>query len=142
MKIAVTGSRSIKDTDTVFMHLDKLIDGLVKDGWLGADEPVSIVSGGAKGVDTLAKEYANINGYDFFLYKPYHLVDNRTEYDPKYFFARNKQIVDNADYVFIFWDGQSHGTAHVMKLCDKTKKTYQLIRMDGTHETIKAGGTD
>lgn len=142
MKIAVTGSRSIQDADTVFMHLDKTIDWLVKEGWIDAEEPVSIVSGGAKGVDTLAKMYADINDYDFFLYKPYHLVDNRTEYDPKYFFARNKQIVDNADYIVVFWDGESHGTAHVLKLCNKSKKPYQLIRMDKVHNTIKAGGTD
>jgi predicted Rossmann fold nucleotide-binding protein DprA/Smf involved in DNA uptake len=121
MRLAVVGSRTITDFDTVKAAIYEAIEQ-----YASPDDAIVIVSGGAKGVDTVAQEWAKSNGIDFILFKPHHMIDPSVEYSPKFFFARNKQIADNADVVVILWDGQSNGTKHMIDYCKKRKKTYIL----------------
>ena len=122
MKLAVVGSRGIHNREFVYDKIDSYIR-LVRDG------PVCILSGGAKGVDTLAYEYCDDHSIDFILFKPYHLIDNKVEYNPRYFFTRNKQIADNADLVLCFWDGQSSGTRHMIEYCQRHNKRHKVIEV-------------
>jgi len=124
MRLAVVGSRTITDMGTV---ADAILNAVEQ--YCQPDECLVIVSGGAKGVDTVAQEWAKSSGADFILFKPYHMIDPSTEYSPKFFFARNKQIADNADVVVILWDGQSNGTKHMIDYCKKRKKTYMLTEV-------------
>ena len=126
MRVAVVGSRSIVDQDLINYHLDQIF--LPCGGDHGED--IVIVSGGAKGVDTLAREWAKINNKDFILFKPYHLIDDSVEYHPRYFFVRNKQIIDNSDMVIVFWDGKSKGTIDAMKRARKQGKDITVIEID------------
>jgi predicted Rossmann fold nucleotide-binding protein DprA/Smf involved in DNA uptake len=131
MRVAITGSRSITNHDWLAYHLDKLIDGLLKEADISeGSNTLTIISGGAKGVDTYAMEYAKMEGFDFILFKPYHLVDNREKYRPRFFFARNKQIVDNADHVIVFWDGVSSGSESVIEMAKAKKKNLTIVRWD------------
>ena len=97
MKVAVIGSRSLR------------VDDLGKYLPEGVTE---IVSGGAKGVDTSAREYALANGIKLTEFLP--------EYD-KYGrgapLRRNITIIEHADLVLAFWDGRSHGTKFVIDRC-------------------------
>ena len=106
MKVAIIGSRNlvIKDLE----HY--LPEGVTE-----------IVSGGAKGIDACAKEYANSNGIKL------------TEFLPEYErygrgapFRRNMQIIDYADEVLAFWDGQSRGTKFVIEHCKAQGKPVQI----------------
>lgn len=126
MRVAVVGSRSIVDQDLINYHLDKL---LIPCGGENGDE-VTIISGGAKGVDTLAREWARINNKDFVLFKPFHLIDTEVTYHPRYYFIRNKQIVDNCDMLIVFWDGESNGTKDALKQARKQAKEIVLIKLD------------
>ena len=92
MKLSITGSRSIADKDWVFAQLDNAIQEI--DRKKKTKVPITILSGGAKGVDTIAKEYADANGMDFVLFKPYHMIDSKVQFETKYFFARNRQLAD------------------------------------------------
>ena len=125
MRVAVVGSRSVLDQDLVNYHLDKL---LLPCGGENGDE-VIIVSGGAIGADTLGREWAKINNKDFILFKPYHLIDDQAAYHPRYFFIRNKQIIDNSDMVIVFWDGKSKGTTDAMKRARKASKELIVITL-------------
>lgn len=146
-RIAVVGSRTIADIDNngdprsymerdwMFYHLDKLLyedNPFVEPvGAVGElRRGTAILSGGSFGVDKRAQEYAEANGIPFFLYKPYHLVDSAARYDPRYFFTRNKQIVDNCDEVIAFWDGTSSGTADTIRFAGKRGKTVVIIKPD------------
>ena len=108
MKIAVIGSRELKVND-----LEKYLP-------VGVTE---IVSGGAKGVDTCAREYANTKGLKL------------TEFLPEYNrygrgapLKRNLQIIDYADEVLAFWDGRSRGTKYVIEQCKKRNKKVTVIK--------------
>ena len=73
-----------------------------------------IVSGGAKGIDTCARNYALAHGLKLTEFLP--------EYD-KYGrgapLRRNITIIEYADLVLAFWDGKSRGTKFVIDNCKK-----------------------
>ena len=75
-------------------------------------ETTEIVSGGAKGVDTSAREYAIANHIKLTEFLPeYNKFGRRAP------LKRNLQIIEYADLVLAFWDGQSHGTKFVIDKC-------------------------
>jgi hypothetical protein len=90
MKIAVIGSRGISRIDC-----DRI----------GARHGDVIVSGGARGVDSLAAAWARRNG----LAVVEHLPDYAS-YGKAAPHVRNRKIVADADRVVAFWDGKSRGT--------------------------------
>lgn len=109
MKTAVIGSRNL------------MVENLEKYLPKGTTE---IVSGGAKGIDTCAREYALANGLKLKEFMP--------EYE-KYGRAaplkRNLQIIAYADEVVAFWDGQSRGTKYVIEQCRKQNKKVTVIKL-------------
>ena len=107
MKIAIIGSRNF--TDKAF--LNEKLNVYLKDY-----QDIIIISGGALGVDTLAKEYAKENNYTLVE----HLPDYKT-YGKAAPHVRNDLILDAADMVIAFWDGQSKGTMSVIMKAKKKK---------------------
>jgi len=99
MKVAVIGSRGIE--------VENLEDYLPED-------TTKIISGGASGVDTCAKEYAFANKIPFTEFKPEY---NR--YGQGAPLKRNITILENSDLVLAFWDGKSKGTKFVIDNCVK-----------------------
>ena len=106
MRVAVIGSRGL--------HVENLEDYLPKD-------TTEIVSGGARGVDTSAREYALKHGLKL------------TEYLPEYGkygrgapLRRNIAIIEHADLVLAFWDGISKGTKYVIDNCKKRNIPVQV----------------
>ena len=102
MKVAVIGSRNLT--------VDNLGDYLPK----GITE---IVSGGAKGIDTVAKEYALKNRVKLTEFLPEY-----SKYKKGAPLKRNLQIIEYADMVIAFWDGKSRGTKFMIDSCKKTGK--------------------
>ncbi|MBQ9986557.1 MAG: hypothetical protein IJP38_09690 [Oscillospiraceae bacterium] len=107
MKIAVIGSRKL----TVENLGDYLPPGTTE-----------IVSGGASGIDTCAREYAKRNG---LILKEF-LPDYR-RYKKGAPLKRNLQIIEYADSVVAFCDGKSKGTKFVIDACAKAKKEVSVI---------------
>ena len=99
MKTAVIGSRNLSVPD-----LEKYIPA----------ETDEIVSGGANGVDTSAREYALSHGIKLTEFLPEYEKFGRSA--P---LKRNLQIIAYSDVVLAFWDGQSRGTKFVIDNCRK-----------------------
>ena len=106
MKIAIVGSRSIS------IDIEEYIPP--------CDE---VVSGGAIGIDTCAKEFAEKKGIKLTVFVPEYSLYGRAA--P---IVRNKKIVDYADEIIAFWDGKSKGTLSVIKYAQKTGKPCKVIR--------------
>ena len=109
MKIAIIGSRSLK--------LDNLGDFLPAN-------ITEIVSGGAKGVDSVAAEYAKQNNIKLTEFLPEYARYGRAA--P---LKRNQQIAEYADEVIAFWDGSSKGTMYTVELFRKRGKNITIIRI-------------
>ena len=99
MKVAVVGSRNLQ------------VDDL---GKYMPDGVTEIVSGGARGVDTSAREYALTHNIKLTEFLPEY-----ERYGRSAPIKRNLQIIRYADMVLAFWDGKSHGTRFVIENCKK-----------------------
>lgn len=94
MKVAIIGSRNLT--------VDNLGDYLPWD----VDE---ILTGGAKGIDTCAANYAEANGIKLTVIKPEY--DRYRKGAP---LKRNRQLIENSDCFIAFWDGKSRGTMYAL----------------------------
>ena len=106
MKIAVAGSRNILKIDLAPHVADA----------------TEIVSGGAKGVDSLAAAYAHAHGIKLVEFRP-----DYARYGRGAPIKRNYEIVDYADRVVVFRDGQSRGTLSVIKYAEKVGKPCEVV---------------
>ena len=107
MKIAIIGSRNLKIAD-FGKYLPK--------------NTSEIVSGGAKGVDTDAREYAEKNKIPLKEFLP----DYR-RYGRGAPLKRNIEIIEYADKVIAFWDVKSRGTKFVIDNCNKINKEIEVV---------------
>lgn len=98
MRVAVVGGRTYTDYETMCRVLDRLTN------------ITHIVSGGARGADSLGERYARERGLECVIYRP-----DWNRYGRVAGFRRNKTIVENSDIVYAFWDGESKGTEHTIK---------------------------
>ena len=110
MKIAVIGSRNLLPFD-----LGKYIPESVSE----------IISGGAKGVDSMAKNYAITHNIILTEYLPEY---NR--YGKGAPLKRNIKIIEEANRVIAFWDGKSKGTKFVIDECRKRGKEIDIVLID------------
>ncbi len=108
MKIAIIGSRNLIPSEEQ-----------IKEYVSGADE---IVSGGARGVDNCAADYAKKHGIKLTVFLPEFEIYGRAA--P---IVRNEEIVDHADKVIAFWDGKSKGTLSVIKYAEKKGKDIEIV---------------
>ncbi len=81
-----------------------------------------IVSGGARGIDTAARQYAKEKGIKLTEFFPdYATFGKRAP------LLRNLEIIDYCDMALAFWDGQSRGTKFVIENCRKKEKPCKIF---------------
>ena len=114
MKIAIIGSR---ETGNSNFEQELKNRGLV----FGSD---TIISGGARGIDTLAAMYARKHGMKLLEFRPDYATFGRGAT-----FVRNRLIVDMADVVVAFWNGKSRGTKYTIEYAKKKYVPVILIRI-------------
>lgn len=90
--------------------------------------PATIISGGANGADTFAKEYAVNNNIPIVEFLP-----DYKKYGRKAPLMRNIQIVDNCDYLLAFWNGTSRGTKFTIDYAIKQGIPYKVIHVKISH---------
>jgi len=112
MRVAIVGSRDLQNKEEYWY--DKICGSIP----LNCTE---IVSGGAEGVDTLARRYAKEHG---LLFKEFLPEYNR--YGKSAAFIRNADIVEYAHMVLAFWDGKSRGTADTIMKCYQLNKPVEI----------------
>ena len=110
MKLAIIGSRNL-----TVEHLEQYL----------YPEVCEIVSGGAKGIDACAAQYAKEHGLTLTVFLPEY-----ERYGKGAPLKRNQAILDYADAVLAFWDGRSRGTKWVIDRCAKMGKEVHVILLD------------
>lgn len=114
----VCGSRDIESQDLLTQCLDAF----------GTSRPLTtIISGGASGVDTLAKHHATTNGIEFVEMKA-----NWTRHGRAAGFKRNAEMLKElgaGGVVIALWDGKSRGTKHMLEIAEKGGYEVWLFRV-------------
>ena len=109
MKLLIVGSRDIDDFDLT-PYIDAEVD--------------TVISGGARGIDTLAEKYADERRISKYILRPqYHLYGRAAP------IKRNAQMVDMADAVLAVWDGKSRGTQYILEYAKKANKPLAVIEI-------------
>jgi hypothetical protein len=113
MKIAIIGSRTF-DNYSLLQETLKLYKSKI----------TLIVSGAAKGADSLGEKWALENNIKTLIFPA-----NWNKYGKRAGFIRNEDIIKNCDCVIAFWDNKSKGTAHSISLCEKYNIPYKIINI-------------
>jgi RNAse (barnase) inhibitor barstar len=108
MRVAIVGSRSFTDYEKFKTLLFNAYD--IKD-------ISEIVSGGAKGTDSLAEKFSHEYMIPIKIFFP-----DWNKFGKKAGFLRNEEIVDYCDELVAFWDGDSKGTKSSIDLSNKKDK--------------------
>ena len=115
VKIVVAGSREYTNYNEAKKFIDKCISRIRK------NNKIIIISGGARGADTLGEEYAKENGFKIERY----LADWET-YGKSAGPIRNKMMAQNCNYVICFWDGKSAGTKTMIEYAKQYNKEMRI----------------
>jgi hypothetical protein len=110
MNVAVIGSRDFKDYEKVKQTLSKLNITL-------------IVSGGAKGADTLGERYADEHNIPKKIFLP-----DWEKHGKVAGFLRNTDIINEAELIVAFWDGHSKGTKDSINKAEKQGKKIIIVQ--------------
>ena len=121
MKLLIAGSRTIND----YHILDEAMKIINVKSSL-------IISGEAKGVDTLAKKYALNNKIN---YKGFPV--KWSEYGKAAGHIRNSEMIEEADAVLVIWDGKSRGTQDTIKKAKKKNIPLTIIEVTENKKEIK-----
>lgn len=111
MKIAVIGSRSFRD----FVLLEQTLDSISRIS--------AIVSGGARGADELAVQYALARRIPTKIFQPNWRLHKRGAGH-----RRNELIIRESDIIIVFWDGKSAGTRHAIQFTKIIGKPIKIIQ--------------
>lgn len=107
MKLLIAGSRQINNFD-----FSKYI----------SDDVDTILSGGAKGIDSLAELFADKHRLSKIILRPrYDLYGKSAP------LKRNEELVQMADKILIIWDGSSRGTNYTINYAKKLNKDLKVI---------------
>ena len=111
MRYLICGSREFADPKQVDDYIKRL-------------PPLStIISGGARGVDTWASNAAKRYGHKTLIFPA-----DWKKYGKAAGFVRNKQMIDEGkpDHVVAFWDGESKGTSMMIDFVKKANITMEI----------------
>ena len=111
MKVIIAGSRNLDVSMYTLKELDELARHLYTDeGW----DITEVVSGKAKGADTLGELWARLNKIP--------IKEFPADWDKHGKAAgplRNREMAIYADALILFWDGKSKGSANMLKQAEK-----------------------
>ena len=117
MKCIIAGSRSIEDYDEVWKAFENCPF---------ADEITEVVSGCAKGVDTLGERVAFAKGIPVAKFPA-----DWKRFGKRAGPIRNEQMGDYADCAIIVWDGISTGSNHMRRYMESLNKQVYVRIVKG-----------
>ncbi len=129
MKYGIVGNRDGWDKDFVEHIISEIIFNEKSD----EITEVTIISGGASGVDSYAKTYAAKNGIHYKEFLP-----NHSEPSPERYFNRNRKIAEECDVLIAFDKvaGRS-GTKNTIKHAKELGKEVIIINNQQDKQEVK-----
>lgn len=119
-KIIVAGGRDFSNYDLLSNKLISIQTEIWKNDI--ADD-IEIVSGCARGADTLAIKWAKEYSTPLKLF-PADWETHKKAAGP----IRNRQMGDYADALIAFWDGESRGTKHMIEYAQQKHLPVMIVR--------------
>ena len=115
MKVIIAGGREFTDLSLMSKKMDTFLSQIT--------EPITIVSGTARGADSTGELYAGHRGYEVIK-----MPANWDKHGKSAGYIRNEAMASVADACVVFWDGRSKGTGHMINLANNRKLLVRVIR--------------
>jgi len=115
-KLIVAGGRDFVDYRLLSNALNEIASTVYQ------NEAISIVSGMARGADSLGNRFAHEHKV-----KLYEFPADWNTHAKSAGFIRNKQMGNFADGLLAFWDGKSRGTAQMIEYMRSLNKPVNII---------------
>jgi len=115
-KLAIVGSRNIDDK--------KFVNRLLNAYRFLFNTPELVISGGARGIDTFAEQWANDNSIETKIFLP-----DWDKFGKSAGILRNKDIISECNICLAIWDGQSRGTLNDIQLCEELHRDLLVFDM-------------
>lgn len=112
MKVIIAGGRDFDNYNQLREKCDEIINSSLTE----------IISGCAKGADTLGERYAKERGYNLKLF-PADWKTHGRKAGP----IRNKQMADYGEMLIAFWDGKSSGTKNMIENAKKLNLKVHIV---------------
>lgn len=114
-KVIIAGGRDFNDLPLLKIKMDKLLESKIKEG-----HEIIVISGTARGADTLGEVYAKQRGYKVLRFPADWSLGKRAGY------LRNMQMSEEGDALVAFWNG-SKGTGHMIDIMKNAGKPYRIV---------------
>lgn len=115
-KVIIAGGRDFNDFPTLCANMDKLLSARAK------TSNITIVSGGARGADTLGEKYAQLRHY-----KVIRMKADWKKHGKSAGFVRNSDMLAIVDGIVCCWDKKSKGTGHMVTITKTANKPLRII---------------
>jgi predicted Rossmann fold nucleotide-binding protein DprA/Smf involved in DNA uptake len=116
MRLIIAGGR---DFDDYNLLCDKVTQ------FIGNESDVTIISGLARGTDTLGCRFAEELGYGIEGFAAEWHIYGRSAG-----IRRNKYMAKNADSLIAFWDGKSAGTMHMIDFAHELGLKVEVVHYE------------
>lgn len=120
MKVIIAGSRSASRLSLVEYGMRQLLDKYKP------RSPIVVLSGTAKGGDTLGEEWALKHGATIQRYPA-----DWDKFGKSAGYIRNTKMANDAYILLAIWDGKSRGTKNMIECMDSRTKPYLVINFGG-----------
>ena len=122
-KLIVAGGRDFNDEDLVIT----VMNNLIKQGKIVDEPDLEIVSGMARGADSIAYEIAKENGLTCHEFPADWKANGK-----RAGFMRNVEMSNFAEGLLAFWNTKSKGTKHMIDVMRSKGKPVFVIQYDRT----------
>lgn len=119
-RVIIAGGRDFQDYALLQREMDRLLSN--------TKDEIVVVSGKARGADTLGERYAHERGYTVREFPA-----NWELYGKVAGYIRNEEMAQNADALVAFWDGASRGTKNMIGLALRYRLNVRVVRYDGNN---------
>lgn len=114
MRVIIAGGREFQDYRLLAQKCDL---------FFSRKKPTAILCGGARGADELGKRYGEKHGIPITMYPA-----KWGKYGKRAGMVRNREMLQDADALVAFWDGQSHGTGNMIEIAKQKGIPIRIVR--------------
>lgn len=114
MKVIIAGGRDFTDYDLLVKKCDNILQN---------QSDITIISGTAKGADSLGERYSKDKGYQCSQFPA-----DWERFGKSAGYKRNVEMAENADALIAFWDGKSRGTKHMIDIAQSKGLMVRVIK--------------
>lgn len=117
VRLIIAGGRDFTDYELLRDRCDFKLSSV------DTTHDITIISGGARGADSLAQQYSTDRNYALEI-----MEADWDTHGKSAGYKRNQAMSDVATHLIAFWDGESRGTKHMIDIATRAGHVVHVVR--------------